>query len=471
MLLKIAFRNILRNSRRSLMTMSAVAVGAIALVLFGQFMAYLILGFQTTTVEETGHLSVFRRGYFEFGAGNPAAYGIGDYHRVIDLIQDDAVLKPLLRVVTPTVKLFGIAGNFDINASTTFFGMGVVPSDRNRMLQWDEYHIVRGGGRVPTELGLHDDTPTRGVIGVGVARILGLCKPLRVANCPSPPVEAPTMPTPTPDARQPSVDLRELAQRDRDVSHAGEAGAPRIDLLAATAGGAPNVLSLYVTKAERQSVKELDDTFIAMNLALAQQLLYGRGEHKIVGIVLQLNRTQDIARARARLHALFQERHLDLDVRDFTELQPQYNQVIGLFGAIFFFIAIVMGIIVLFTIINTMSMSVMERTNEIGTARAMGVRRSGIRRQFLIEGWMLGVIGATAGLLLAAIIAVAVNHAGFTWMPPGQASPIPLQLLTTGDALLIGAVWCGLLIMATVAALIPANRAARMPVVDALRHV
>ena len=113
----------------------------------------------------------------------------------------------------------------------------------------------------------------------------------------------------------------------------------------------------------------------------------------------------------------------------------------------------------------------MERTNEIGTARAMGVRRSGIRRQFLIEGWMLGVIGATAGLLLAAIIAVAVNHAGFTWMPPGQASPIPLQLLTTGDALLIGAVWCGLLIMATVAALIPANRAARMPVVDALRHV
>lgn len=469
MLLKIAFRNILRNSRRSLMTMSAVAVGAIALVLFGEFMAYLILGFQTTTVEETGHLSVFRNGYFEFGAGNPAAYGIGDYQRVIGLIQDDAALKPLLRVVTPTVKLFGIAGNFDINASTTFFGMGVVPSDRNRMLQWDEYRIVRGGGRVPTELGLHDDTPTRGVIGVGLVRILGLCKQLGVANCPSPPMEAPTS---APDASRPSVDLGELAQRDREAGHAGEAGAgPRIDLLAATAGGAPNVLSLYVSKAERQSVKELDDTFIAMNLALAQQLLYGRGEHKVVGIVLQLNRTEDIAPARARLRALFREHQWDLDVRDFTELQPQYNQVVGLFGAIFFFIAIVMGVIVLFTIVNTMSMSVMERTNEIGTARAMGVRRSGIRRQFLIEGWMLGVIGATAGLILSALIAIAVNHAGLTWMPPGQASPIPLQLLTSGDALLIAAVWFGLLIMATVAALIPANRAARMPVVDALRHV
>lgn len=469
MLLKIAFRNILRNSRRSLMTMSAVAVGAVALILFGEFMAFLVIGFQTSTVEETGHLSVFRQGYFEFGAGNPAAYGIADYQSVIDLIRDDAALKPMLRVVTPTVKLFGIAGNFDINASTTFFGVGVVPSDRSRMLLWDEYHLERGRGRAPTEFALRDDTPTRGVIGIGLARILGLCRPLGVANCPSPPVETAAA---APAGPGPSVDLSELAQRDRVPGQGSEeSGLPRIDLLAATAGGAPNVLSLYVSKAERQSVKELDDTFVAMNLGLAQQLLYGRGEHKAVGIVLQLNRTEDIPRARARLRALFREHHLDLDVRDFTELQPQYNQVIGLFGAIFFFIAIVMGIIVLFTIVNTMSMSVMERTNEIGTARAMGVRRSGIRRQFLIEGWMLGAIGATAGLILAAFIAVGVNHAGLTWMPPGQASPIPLQVLTSGVAVLIGAVWLGLLIMATVAALIPANRAARMPVVDALRHV
>jgi putative ABC transport system permease protein len=251
MLLKIAFRNILRNSRRSLMTMSAVAVGAIALILFGEFMAYLVVGFQTTTVEETGHLSVFHQGYFEFGAGNPAAYGIGDYQTVIGLIQDDVILKPMLRVVTPTVKLFGIAGNFDINASTTFLGMGVVPSDRSRMLLWDEYHIQRGGGRVPTELGLRDDTPTRGVIGVGLARILGLCKQLGVANCPSPPVEAATV---APDAPGPTVDLSELARRDRSAGQAsGEGDVPRIDLLAATAGGAPNVLSLYVSKASKSS--------------------------------------------------------------------------------------------------------------------------------------------------------------------------------------------------------------------------
>jgi putative ABC transport system permease protein len=412
---------------------------------------------------------VFRTGYFDFGAGNPAAYGIGDYQGVIRLIRDDALLKPMLAVVTPRVIVFGIAGNFDIDASKTFMGFGVVPSDRDRMRQWDEHRIIRAASSTVSDPGLRDEDQSRGVIGVGLARVLGLCERLGLADCP------PRPPRPETSNAVLSVletDLSELAQRDRDTSQTSpEGGVPRLDLLAATAGGAPNVVSLYVGKAERQGVKELDDNFVAMHLALAQQLLYGRGEHKAVAIVVQLRRTRDMPAARARLLALFKEHSLDLEVRDFTELQPQYNQVIGLFGAIFSFISAIMGVIVLFTVVNTMSMSVMERTNEIGTARAMGVRRRGIRRQFLIEGWMLGAIGATTGVVLASFIAAAVNRSGMTWTPPGQAGPIPLTLLTSGVAPLIIAVWLALLLMATLAALIPANRAARMPVVDALRHV
>jgi putative ABC transport system permease protein len=208
-----------------------------------------------------------------------------------------------------------------------------------------------------------------------------------------------------------------------------------------------------------------------MHFSLAQRLLYGRGERKALGIVLQLQRTEDIPAARTRLVALLREHGLDLEVRDFTELQPFYKQVIGMFGAIFSFLAVIMGVIVLFTVVNTMSMSVMERTSEIGTARAMGVQRGGIRRQFLIEGWMLGAIGATVGLVLAAILASLINHAGLTWTPPNQASPIPLRVLTSGVGLLNVGVWLGLVVMSTLAALLPANRAAWLPVVDALRHI
>ncbi|HUJ77359.1 MAG TPA: FtsX-like permease family protein, partial [bacterium] len=214
-----------------------------------------------------------------------------------------------------------------------------------------------------------------------------------------------------------------------------------------------------------------DDNYVGMNLTLAQQLLYGRGAHKASGIVLQLNRTEDLKLVRARLAQLFQEHHLDLELRDFTELNPSYRQIIGLFASIFSFISVIIGVVVLFTVGNTTGMSVMERIDEIGTSRAMGLRRKGIRRQFLAEGALLGVIGATAGVVLAALIAYVVNHSGLTWTPPGNSQPVPLQLYLFGRWALVAGVWLGLVLVATLAALVPANRAAKMPVVDALRHV
>ena len=58
----------------------------------------------------------------------------------------------------------------------------------------------------------------------------------------------------------------------------------------------------------------------------------------MTGIVLQLHRSEDLAAARARLNALIAEHHLDLEVRDFSELTPFYGQVVRLFSAIFLFI-------------------------------------------------------------------------------------------------------------------------------------
>jgi putative ABC transport system permease protein len=158
-------------------------------------------------------------------------------------------------------------------------------------------------------------------------------------------------------------------------------------------------------------------------------------------------------------------------MRDFTELTPQYNQIINLFGSIFTFITVVMAIVVMFTVSNAMGMSVIERTDEIGTTRAMGVRRSGIRLQFLLEGSLLGVVGSTAGVVVAHLVAYLINHAGLTWTPPGSPGPIPLRVYMEGAWLLSAGTWLGLTLVAAVAAFIPAGRGARMVVVDALRHV
>lgn len=460
MLFKLAFRNILRNRRRSIMSIGAIAVGAIAMVLFGGFIASIILGVQTDTVRRTGHLAIYRNGFFTFGSGNPAAWGMAGYRDILDMVKTDPVLAPLTEVATPTVALFGIAGNFAIEASRPFMGTGVVPHDRDTMRRWNPYHLTYNNA---ADSGLDDADPTKGVVGTGLARILGLCETLNLGNCPPPqPRETSTVPV--------AADIAALADAEKSETTPPDPR-PHIDLLAATAGGAPNVISMIVSRADRQGVKELDDATVLMHFDLAQQLLYGRGERRAIAIVLQLHSTADLPLAKTRINDLIKSKNLDLEVRDFAEIVPFYGQVIGMFGAIFTFIAVIMAVIVLFTVVNTMGMSVMERTAEIGTARAIGLRRSGIRRQFLLEGWILGALGATTGIIAGLALAVLVNHAGLTWLPPGQSAPSPLAVIIDNMYKLHAGIWLGLMAAATLAAIIPANRAARLPVVDALRHV
>jgi len=464
----IAARNISRNFRRSLMTISAICVGTMSMLLFGEFVSQIFVTLETQNVTRSGHIALFRSGYFNYGAGNPAAYGIRDYQSIIRLIDEDPVLKPMINVVTPTINLFGIAGNFDAEASRTFVGQGVIPADYNKMRRWDEHRIklTSNAGDKP----LNEKDETHGFIGAGLARILGLCEPLRLGDCTSrqggdqETVQAKS----APDKRDFSG-LEEESGRTGSV--AGYETAPHLDLLAATANGAPNVVSFYVDQAIKQGIKEYDDAFVIMNFNLAQQLLYGRGEKKAGSIVLQLHRTGDIPVAKARLIRLLKEKGLDLETWELKELQPFYSQAVGMFMAIFSFISVVMAVIVIFTIVNTMSMSVLERTHEIGTLRAMGVKRKGIALQFVLEGMILGLIGATVGIAAGAVAGVIVNHAGLTWHPPAQAYQMPLIVRTTGVGHLLLGIWAGLGGMATVAAWIPARRAARMKIVDALGHV
>src|SRR5262249_49319874 len=156
--------------------------------------------------------------------------------------------------------------------------------------------------------GLSDSDETRGVVGVGLARMLGLCEPLAIRDCPPrPALAAPKLAA--------APELVNVADLEPEAA-APKNPLPRLDLLAATAAGAPKLVSLFVSRAEPQGVRELDDNLVVMNFSLAQKLLYGRGEQKATGIVVQLHRTEDLRPARARLNALFRQRGLDLEVRD-----------------------------------------------------------------------------------------------------------------------------------------------------------
>jgi putative ABC transport system permease protein len=175
--------------------------------------------------------------------------------------------------------------------------------------------------------------------------------------------------------------------------------------------------------------------------------------------------------AKVRLQELLKSKGLDMEVKDLREVYPAYGRILSFLISIFTFIAVNMGVIVLFTVANTMSMSVMERVNEIGAVRALGVRRSGVLRQFLLEGCILGALGATIGVAAAVLLAWSVNACGLSYVPPGASDAVPLTVQIFRSPLLLPATWLGLVLLAGVSSLLPARRAGRMVIVDALRHV
>ena len=445
------------------MTLIAMVLGLVAVLLFGGYIRDINYALQSDFVRLTGHLQIQHKDYFHFGSGNPAAYGISRYERVLEALKADPVLAPMLAVATPMLQFGAIAGNSSASVSRTVYVTGVVPEDQSRLREWNGYGLRMLARRLP----LSGSTPDAAVIGTGVARVLQLCEALKVADC----VAAAPAPSELQGAGLPA-DIAALAEPAAPAASAATSSQPRIEILAANAHGAPNVAALNVLRAEYQGIKELDDVYVGLHLAAAQKLVFGAAPAQVTAIALQLHQTADMPTARKRLDVLLATtfKGEPLGIVDFETLNPFYGQTLAMFAAIFGFISVLIGAIVLFTVSNTMSMAVVERTAEIGTLRAIGLRRAGIRTIFLSEGVMLGCFGAVLGAVAAVVLAGVINLLGFTWVPPGRIEAVPLAVRVVGENAMILNSAIGLIVVAALSAILPAARAARMNIVEALRH-
>ena len=467
MTLNLALRNLLRNRRRSLATLLAMAIGSTSILLFGGYSTNINYTMHTAYVQNGGHLQIQHRDFYLYGSGNPTAYGISDYTRILAAIQNDEVLRRMVLVATPTLQFGGIAGNYAASVSRTIIGSGFVAEDISRMRHWNDFGLrsLRTGFPVFALEGAPADAA---IVGTGVARVLQLCDALKIDRCAKPEKEQKSEGAPLPD------DIAQLSLQETPASSGAAGASPRrIEVLAGNARGTPNVTSLEVIRAEDQGFKELDEIYVMMHLAQAQQLIYGKSPPKVTSIILQLRHSDQIPAALVRLAPILAafSASQPLAVLDFRTLNPFYVQTIQLFDTIFGFIFALIGAIVLFTVSNTMNTAVVERTVEIGTLRAIGLRRAGIRRLFVTEGALLGLCGAVLGAVLALLFSAFVNRLGLTWSPPGTVEPLPLTLRVWGEAGMIFGTTFGLICIAVLSAWWPAYRAAQLDVVDALRHV
>ena len=139
-----------------------------------------------------------------------------------------------------------------------------------------------------------------------------------------------------------------------------------------------------------------------------------------------------------------------------------------MFNVIFSFVFFIVLIIVAMSVINTVSMAVLERTREIGTLRALGLKRFGVISMFATEGAILAMIGSLFGLLLTLLGWATIFYLEPTWIPPNIPKQVPLEVhlvpwyLVSSCLCMIG--------LAAAAAVIPARRAARLSIINALGH-
>ena len=238
-------------------------------------------------------------------------------------------------------------------------------------------------------------------------------------------------------------------------------------LLSNTLTGQANALDITLDKTFNTGNAGSNDKFAFMSLSLAQSLYDTAGAADRLTVLLDDEKYTESMRK--LLQEKLQTAGFDMEIKTWQELSDFYNQVHSMFDMIFGFIFSILLTVVVMSVANSMGMAVVERTREIGTLRAIGLKRGGVVKLFTAESLMLTLIGCLAGLLLTFGVRYGINVAHISYTPPNSASPVPLLIDLDLSRTLLTLIL--MLVVGTLAAYLPARRAAKQAIIDALGHV
>lgn len=237
-----------------------------------------------------------------------------------------------------------------------------------------------------------------------------------------------------------------------------------VTMVLSTPGGALNTLEFEVVGVFQTMFRDYDDRAVRIGLAAAQELVATKAAHSLV---VFLHRTEATARVAEGI-----KRQLpasDFEVKRWDELADFYQKTVDLYKGLFTVLQLIALSMVLLSVVNSVNMSVFERTAEFGTMRALGNRGHRVFGLIMAEQCLLGLIGGLAGVLLGMIIGLAVSAAGIPMPPPPNSDIGYTGHIRIVPSVLIGAFFVGWF-GTVLAALLPARRAARLEVAQALRH-
>ena len=411
-LARLALRNLLRQRRRTALTLMVVVAGFLALSLAGGFMAQTFQGLSEGAIRGgLGHLQVIPPDALEGDEAQSLEKALPDGEALAARLRED----PAVAEVLPRIQFMGLLSSGP--RSVAFLGTAVDPVREPRHMACLD--SLKDGAKAAGGAGsrwLSADPSAREVIlGTGLARSLG-------------------------------ASVGSL-----------------LTLMSTTRDGALNAVDVEVAGLQDLGLKELNDRVLTVSLDTAAQLLEAGQARSRLSVVLK--RQGDTAAEGARLSALLP----GTAVRPWFELASFYRQVKLLYFAIFGFMGLVLFLVVLLATANTLLMSVMERVREFGVLRAMGLQPGQLLALLQWEGAFLGIFGSLLGLAATLLLRAGLNALHLQMpAPPGTSHGYELNIHAVPAVYALVAL--GLQATIQASALFPGLKAARLRIVEALRH-
>jgi putative ABC transport system permease protein len=238
----------------------------------------------------------------------------------------------------------------------------------------------------------------------------------------------------------------------------------RVSLLTSTREGSMNTLDFEVVGVSQSFAKDYDARAVRISLAAAQELLDTPGVNVLV---VSLHRTRDTSPAARAIGA--QLLAGGLEVKTWSELNDFYGKTVELYDQQFGVLRLIVLAMVLLSVANSVNMSIFERVGEFGTMRALGNRAPALFGLVMLESVVIGLAGALVGTALGAALALGVSAVGIPMPPPPNSNLSYVAQIRLVPGVVAQAFLTGF-VATVLAAVLPALRVARIPVVDALRH-
>jgi putative ABC transport system permease protein len=405
--LLLAFRNVFRNRRRTVMTLLMVGGGVAGLLLVGGFFGFMFRGLRESTIRTgLGHIQIFNAEHFRRDEVHVLDTGISNWQQVAQGMRS----VQHVRGVAPRIEFYGMLSNGV--KSSVFMGSAVDPDMEHRM--GFDPHLMSG-----RQLGSNANGEVEALVGTGVARSMSV----KVGD--------------------------------------------GLTILAVTADGALNGIDVQIVGIVSTGFKDLDDRYLRITLPSAQRLLQS---DRVTNLVMGLDRTEDTDEVAAAIGPRLNGQRQELALKKWIELAAYYKQVRTLFSGIFLFLGIIVFFMVLMASVNTLLMSMFERTREIGTMLAMGTPRRWIVALFMVEATLTGILGAAVGVIGGNLLGMALNVSGMHLpAPPGTSFDMLFKVLHV-PSLMIGSS-AMVIVSLALASILPAIRASRLQIAEALAHV